>query len=115
MPIDWFPLWLRLRVAAIATAGAAPIGIPAAYWLANREFKGKDIVDAAVTLPLVVPPTVVGYYPPVVLAGSTGCMKTSLASRWCSPGKRRCGGGAAFGGAAGEVDAGGAGERRSRV
>jgi len=31
----------------------ALIGIPAANWLANREFKGKDIVDAAVTLPLV--------------------------------------------------------------
>ena len=68
MPIDWFPLWLRLRVAAIATAGAAPIGIPAAYWRANRECKGKDIVDAAVTLPLVLPPTGWwAYYPPVVL------------------------------------------------
>ena len=67
MPIDWFPLWLSLRVALIATAGAAAIGIPAAYWLANREFKGTDIVDAAVTLPLVLPPTVVGYYLRVVL------------------------------------------------
>ena len=53
MPIDWFPLWLSLRVAVIATAAAAPIGIPAAYWLANRECKGKDIVGTAVTLPLV--------------------------------------------------------------
>ena len=52
MPIDWVPLWLSLRVAVIATA-AALIGIPAAYWLANREFKGKDIVDAADKLPLV--------------------------------------------------------------
>jgi len=67
MPIDWFPLWLSLRVAVIATAGAALVGIPAAYWLANREFKGKDIVDAAVTLPLVLPPTVAGYYLLVVL------------------------------------------------
>jgi len=39
--------------AVIATAAAAPIAIPAAYWLANREFKGKDIVDAAVMLPQV--------------------------------------------------------------
>ena len=67
MLIDWFPLWLSLRVAVIATAAVALIGIPAAYWLANREFKGKDIVDAAVTLPLVLPPTVVGYYLLVVL------------------------------------------------
>lgn len=67
MPIDWFPLWLSLRVAVIATAAASLIGIPAAYWLANREFKGKDLVDAAVTLPLVLPPTVVGYYLLIVL------------------------------------------------
>ncbi len=67
MPIDWFPLWLSLRVAMLATALAALIGIPAAYWLANREFKGKEILDAAVTLPLVLPPTVVGYYLLVVL------------------------------------------------
>jgi len=67
MPIDWFPLWLSLRVAVIATAAAAAIGIPIAYWLANRDFRGKDAVDAAVTLPLVLPPTVVGYYLLVLL------------------------------------------------
>lgn len=67
MPIDWFPLWLSLRVAVLATAAAAVIGIPAAYWLANREFRGKDLLDAAVTLPLVLPPTVVGFYLLVVL------------------------------------------------
>lgn len=65
--IDWFPLWLSLRVALLATAFAALAGIPAAYLLTNREFKGKDFVDAAVTLPLVLPPTVVGYYLLVVL------------------------------------------------
>jgi molybdate transport system permease protein len=67
MPIDWFPLWLSLRVAVLATAGAALIGIPAAYLLANRNFRGKELLDAAVTLPLVLPPTVVGYYLLVVL------------------------------------------------
>lgn len=67
MPIDWFPLWLSLRVAVFATAGAALIGIPAAYLLANREFRGKEMVDAAFTLPLVLPPTVVGYYLLIVL------------------------------------------------
>lgn len=66
-PIDWFPLWLSLRVAFLATAIAAAIGIPAAYVLANREFRGKEILDAAVTLPLVLPPTVVGFYLLVVL------------------------------------------------
>ncbi|MBM3786461.1 MAG: molybdate ABC transporter permease subunit [Acidobacteria bacterium] len=65
--IDWFPLWLSLRVALLATLAAAAIGIPAAYALVNREFRGKEIVDAATTLPLVLPPTVLGYYLLVVL------------------------------------------------
>jgi molybdate transport system permease protein len=62
MQIDWFPLWLSLRVAAIATALSVCIGLSLAYLLANRTFRGKEILDAAVTLPLVLPPTVLGYY-----------------------------------------------------
>jgi molybdate transport system permease protein len=67
MPIDWFPLWLSLRVAAISTALALAIGLALAWILANRQFRGKEILDAAVTLPLVLPPTVLGYYLLVVL------------------------------------------------
>src|ERR1700730_13105677 len=62
MPIDWFPLWLSLRVAVISTAIALAAGLWIAYILANREFRGKEALDAAVTLPLVLPPTVLGYY-----------------------------------------------------
>ena len=62
MPIDWFPLWLSLRVAVVSTAIALVAGLWIAYLLANREFRGKEILDAAVTLPLVLPPTVLGYY-----------------------------------------------------
>lgn len=62
MEIDWFPLWLSLRVATLATLLATGIGLWLAYLLANREFRGKEILDAAVTLPLVLPPTVLGYY-----------------------------------------------------
>ena len=65
--IDWFPLWLSLRVAALATALASVAGVWIAYLLANREFRGKELLDAAVTLPLVLPPTVVGYYLLVLL------------------------------------------------
>jgi molybdate transport system permease protein len=67
MQIDWFPLWLSLRVAALSTAAAVVIGLWLAYLLANRNFRGKEILDAAVTLPLVLPPTVLGYYLLVVL------------------------------------------------
>jgi molybdate transport system permease protein len=67
MPIDWFPLWLSLRVAVVSTAIALAAGLWIAYLLANREFRGKEVVDAAVTLPLVLPPTVIGYYLLVVI------------------------------------------------
>ncbi|MBM3753269.1 MAG: molybdate ABC transporter permease subunit [Acidobacteria bacterium] len=67
LPIDWFPLWLSLRVALLATLLAAASGIPIAYWLANRDFRFKEFVDAATTLPVVLPPTVLGYYLLVLL------------------------------------------------
>src|SRR5437899_495928 len=62
MQMDWFPLWLSLRVAFVSTAIALAAGLWIAYILANREFRGKEALDAAVTLPLVLPPTVLGYY-----------------------------------------------------
>ena len=62
MPIDWFPLWLSLRVAALSTFIALCAGGWLAYILANRNFRGKEVIDAAITLPLVLPPTVLGYY-----------------------------------------------------
>jgi molybdate transport system permease protein len=67
MAIDWFPLWLSLRVAAISTAVALAAGLGLAWILANRSFRGKEVLDAAVTLPLVLPPTVLGYYLLVLL------------------------------------------------
>ncbi len=67
MAIDWFPLWLSLRVAAISTTLALAAGLGLAWILANRAFRGKEVLDAAVTLPLVLPPTVLGYYLLVLL------------------------------------------------
>jgi molybdate transport system permease protein len=71
MAIDWFPLWLSLRVATISTAVALVAGLWLAWLLANRQFRGKEILDAAITLPLVLPPTVLGYYL-LVLLGRNG-------------------------------------------
>jgi molybdate transport system permease protein len=71
MHIDWFPLWLSLRVASLATAVALAVGLWLAYLLANREFRGKEWLDAALTLPLVLPPTVLGYYLLVLLGRSS--------------------------------------------
>jgi molybdate transport system permease protein len=67
MPIDWFPLWLSLRVAGLATVLSLALGLWLAYLLANRRFRGKEWIDAVATLPLVLPPTVLGYYLLVIL------------------------------------------------
>lgn len=67
MAIDWFPLWLSLEVAALATAISLILGIWLAWLLANRQFPGKDLLDAVATLPLALPPTVLGYYLLVVI------------------------------------------------
>jgi len=67
MSIDWFPLWLSLRVAVLSTIISLAVGLWIAYILANRDFRGKEVLDAAVTLPLVLPPTVLGYYLLVVI------------------------------------------------
>jgi molybdate transport system permease protein len=71
MTINWFPLWLSLRVAALATLISLGIGLWIAYLLANRRFRGKELLDAVVMLPLVLPPTVLGYYLLVVLGRSS--------------------------------------------
>jgi molybdate transport system permease protein len=59
---DWFPLWMTLRVATIATAVATVLGIAIAYLLAKAKFPGRALVEAIVTLPIVIPPTVMGYF-----------------------------------------------------
>jgi molybdate transport system permease protein len=60
--IDWFPLWLSLRVATIATFLVLSIGTFIAYLLSHKNFWGKNLLDTLITLPLVLPPTVLGYY-----------------------------------------------------
>ena len=67
MGIDWFPLWLSLRVASLATLIALLGGVWGAWLLTRKGFRGRELVDAAVTLPLVLPPTVLGYYLLVLL------------------------------------------------
>lgn len=71
MQVDWFPLFLSLRVAAVSTAIALAGGLAVAYALANFRFRGREVLDAVVTLPLVLPPTVLGYYLLVVIGRGT--------------------------------------------
>ena len=59
--MDWFPLWNSLRVAAISTVLIFFLGIAAAYYIAKLPKLVKGMLDVVLTLPLVLPPTVVGY------------------------------------------------------
>ncbi len=59
--MDWFPLWNSLRVAAIATVAVFFVGVFAAYYIAKLPPLVKGVLDVVLTLPLVLPPTVVGY------------------------------------------------------
>jgi molybdate transport system permease protein len=65
--IDWFPIQLSFQVSTLATAIALIFGVSLAWVLARCRFWGKEWIDAAITLPLVLPPTVLGYYLLVVL------------------------------------------------
>ena len=69
--IDWFPLWLSLRVASIATAISLAVGLTLAYLLARYRFRGREVLDSLITLPIVLPPTVLGYYLFVLLGRNT--------------------------------------------
>jgi len=60
-PTEWTAILLSIRVSTVATLVATPIGIALAYLLARRDFWGKSLLDAAVHLPLVLPPVVTGY------------------------------------------------------
>ena len=59
---DWTPLWLSLKVAGFATLFAVLLGVAIALPFARRRFFGRDTLDAILTLPMVMPPTVLGYY-----------------------------------------------------
>ncbi len=60
--MDFFPLQLSLQVALVATFISLAIGLATAWALSSLEFRGKEFLDAVTTLPLVLPPTVLGYF-----------------------------------------------------
>lgn len=60
--MDWTALWLSIRLGVLTVIVLLPLGIWLGRVLAYRHFKGKEFVEALVALPLVLPPTVFGYY-----------------------------------------------------
>ena len=73
MDIAWTALALSLKVAAWATALNLLLGIGTGYLLARTRFPGRELLDALLTLPMVMPPTVLGYYL-LVLLGRRGTL-----------------------------------------
>lgn len=67
MSIDWFPVQLSFLVASAATLIALVAGSALAWLLARKSFPGSNLLDTLITLPLVLPPTVLGYYLLVLL------------------------------------------------
>ena len=65
--MDWNAIALSLRLAAVVSAVLLAIGLPLAYWLTFSSWRWKFLVEAVVALPLVLPPTVLGFYVLVAL------------------------------------------------
>jgi molybdate transport system permease protein len=78
MTVDWAAVWVTFRLAAATTAVLFAFGLPLAYWLATHETRGGSrymsclvsLVSCLVALPLVLPPTVLGFYVLRTEAGS---------------------------------------------
>src|SRR4051812_48613968 len=62
MHYDWQPLLLTFELASITTAILFAIGIPLAYWVATTRTRMKPLVETLVSMPLVLPPSVLGFY-----------------------------------------------------
>ena len=67
MFIDWQAFWLTLLLAIVVSAILLVLGLPIAYWIAFSRWRWKFLVEAVVALPLVLPPTVLGFYVLVAL------------------------------------------------
>ena len=67
MAIDWSTFWLTLQLAAAVSVILLALGLPIAYWIVFSRWRWKFLVEALVALPIVLPPTVLGFYVLVAL------------------------------------------------
>lgn len=77
--LDWAALWLSIKLSAVVTVILIAIGLPVAYWLAFSPWRWKFLAEAVVALPIVLPPTVLGFYV-LVAVGS----QSPLGQLWTS-------------------------------
>lgn len=80
MTFDWQPVWLTLKLASLTTLILLILGTPIAWWLARTHAWYKQAVSAIVALPLVLPPTVLGFYLLILLGpkGPVGSVMQTL-------------------------------------
>ena len=78
--MDWYPLYNSLRIAAISTVAVFFLGILAAYYIAKLPRLVKGVLDVVLTLPLVLPPTVVGWLLLVLLGSWWGVRRRDRAA-----------------------------------
>jgi molybdate transport system permease protein len=77
--MDWQAFWLTFRLAVIVTAVLLVLGLPLAYWIAFSRWRWKFLCEAIVALPIVLPPTVLGFYVLIALGA-----RSPLGRRWQS-------------------------------
>jgi molybdate transport system permease protein len=67
MDFDWGPVWLTIKLAGVTVLVLLVVGTPIAWWLAHTRSSLRSLVEAVVALPIVLPPTVLGFYLLIVL------------------------------------------------
>src|SRR5690242_19148476 len=60
--MDWQAFWLTMRLGVTVTCLLVILGLPLAYWIASSRWRWKFLIEAIVGLPIVLPPTVLGFY-----------------------------------------------------
>jgi molybdate transport system permease protein len=79
MDVDWQPVWLTLQLAGTTTLVLLVVGTPLAWWLATSRAWWIDVVGSMVALPLVLPPTVLGFYLLLILGPNGPLGRLTLA------------------------------------
>src|SRR6185312_3097657 len=82
--MDWTAIALSLKLASVVALALVVIALPLAYWITFSRWRGKFLVEAAVSLPIVLPPTVLGFY--VLVAVGSRSPIGRLWERWTGHG-----------------------------
>ena len=81
--MDWQAFWLTLRLGVLVAGVLLLLGLPLAYWITYTRWRWKFLIEAVVALPIVLPPTVLGFYLLIILGprGLPGRMWQALTGR----------------------------------